>query len=799
MKKTVLFLLFQTVIFSYTQIYNFLPCKIEIENHNVMSNSPNDPNSAIITHKTQKTFSSYADTKIPIQGSRWYQLNNVNKSIEGLFNNLTGDIVHTGYGKVLDNYDAYYPLLDGEKITIQRIRFFDGEGSFPDQPMTLSVITNDWRRVPIATFTGQQYNGWVGPYPNRPTHFDLDSAITNARYLVINAWWGYPTEIELYGSYSPPASSLSGSYRPRNVQLKDMLGVNAFEWDFEDGQNNAVNESKLKAMKTFSGFRHYIDWEKLEPNEGGYTFNPTHSGGWDYDGLYTRCKAEGMDVLACIKTIPPWMTATYPEGQRDPENVPLRYGKNFSDPHSYLEQAKAAFQYAARYGSNPNINSALLSVNSKQRWTGDGINVVKKGLNLIKYIECDNERDKWWKGRKGYQTGREYAANLSAFYDGHKNTMGPAVGVKNADPSMKIVIGGFASPFNGIDYLKGMIDWCKEFRGFKPDGSVNLCWDVINYHFYPDDASSTQSGNGTRGVAPEVSSAGTVADRFIQLAQQQSQDMPVWVSETGYDVNQRSPLKAIAIGNKSILQTQADWTLRNALLYARKGIERVYFYQTYDYDINNPTQFASSGLLNSNQTRKPAADFLYQTNKKFGQFTYKQTLQNNPIIDQYEYNDLSAYVLLVPDETGRTASATLNLGSAISAKIYKPTIGSDSMHVEVINIVQGPLTLTVSETPIFVVVASDQTMNTSTTLRATVYPNPSTDFVTIALENSSLEKLEIKVFSAGLGALFKEISFPKKNYVFKEKIDISALPEGIYIIEIKQKDHFFYQKIIKGH
>ena len=49
--------------------------------------------------------------------------------------------------------------------------------------------------------------------------------------------------------------------------------------------------------------------------------------------------------------------------------------------------------------------------------------------------------------------------------------MGPAIGIKNADPAMKVVIAGLVT---GSDYVKGMVDWCKEFRGYKADGSVNF-------------------------------------------------------------------------------------------------------------------------------------------------------------------------------------------------------------------------------------------------------------------------------------------------------------------------------------
>jgi len=111
------------------------------------------------------------------------------------------------------------------------------------------------------------------------------------------------------------------------------------------------------------------------------------------------------------------------------------YGADKTKPASYIDQAKLAFQFAARYGSNKTVNPALLSVNSKTRWTGDPANTIRIGLDLVKYMECNNEPDRWWKGREAYQTGREYAANLSAFYDGHLNTMGLGVGVKMLTPT----------------------------------------------------------------------------------------------------------------------------------------------------------------------------------------------------------------------------------------------------------------------------------------------------------------------------------------------------------------------------
>jgi len=642
--------------------------------------------------------------KIPLDASRWYQLTNAPNTLAPLFDGSTTTGSTIGWGKVIGTYDAYYALQPGETINLQSIRFYDGEGNNPADPMTLSVITDTWQRIPVATFTGGLYNRWVGPDPSQPDNYNLTAPPGNIRYLVITASWAYPNEIELYGTYSagtPLATAdVAALAVQKQIKLGQEFGVNGFEWDVEDpNAPGTVDPVRLKALQNFTGFRHYLDWQKLESTPGGYTFNPVHSGGWNYDALYTSLKASGITVLACIKTLPDWLLDTYPGDQRELENVPVHYGKDFSDPNSYVEQARVAFQYAARYGANAAVPANLLSVDQGTRWAGDGVNQVKIGLNLVRYMECDNERDKWWKGRKAYQTGREYAANMSAFYDGNKNTMGPGVGVKNADPTMQVVMAGLANP--SPDYVRGMIDWCRQYRGYRTDGTVNLCWDVINYHYYANNAGTSQGGNASRGAAPEVATTAQVAQAFITLAHQYAADMPVWVTEAGYDANQGSPLKAIAVGGRTVAQTQADWTLRTALLYARWGVERTFFYMLTDDDANSTVQFSSSGLVNSDRSPRPVADFLRQANQLLGAYTYTGTLNGDPIVDRYQLGDKTAYALVVPDEAGRTATYNLRVGTD-SATIYTPQAGA-AMQVRRVRTQGGQLSLTVTETPQFVV------------------------------------------------------------------------------------------------
>lgn len=750
-------------------------------------------------------------TKIPIDPKRWYQLTNAANGLDGLFDGNTQENVQTGWGKVINNYEAYYPLKEGEQITLNGVKFFDFTGSAQDFPLVLSVITDQWERIPVATFTGEIYNGWVGPYPDRQlsgdAQFKLDQPMSNIRYLVMTMSNTLPTEIEFYGSHTPGTETAKPA-RTKHIKLNDMLGVNGYEWYFQDGAHTeSLVESKVQVAKSFTGLRHYMDWEKLESSEGVYSYNPTLSGSWNYDLIYERCKQEGIEVLACLKTQPAWMRETYPEDQRDPENVPVRYGKNFADPLSYIEQAKVAFQYAARYGSNTNVDPSLLSVSTTPRWTNDPVNEVKIGLNYIKYIECDNERDKWWKGRKGYQTAREYAANMSAFYDGHKNTMGAGVGVKNADPNMKVVIAGLVT---GPDFIKGMVDWCKEFRGYNADGTVNLCWDVVNFHLYTDNTSSSQSGTSTRGAAPEVTNAKQILENFVKVTREVSNDLPIWNTEAGYDIHQDSPLKAIPIGNKSALQTQADWILRTSLFTARNGVEKLFFYQMYD-DHGHGGMFGTSGFVNNDQTRRPSADYFLQTQKLFGQYEYKETLHNDPIVDRYELNGKSLFILTVPDEVGRTAEYTVNLNQSGVARIYIPTAGADNMAMTELPIVDGKVTVTAGETPIFVIAADGQNARQAAVEVAApvapeeislhadvkVYPNPTSDFVRIDLDNEKAGQIEIRVFDAKSGALYKNTQVNKTANRFSHELNITQLPASVYIVEIIQGSDRAFRKIAK--
>lgn len=483
-----------------------------------------------------------------------------------------------------------------------------------------------------------------------------------------------------------------------SIPFGNVMGINGFDWEYTNG--TTFNSEKFELIKTFTGFRQYLDWGRVEEREGFYRFS--------YDEIYAKNKEHGILSLPCLQIIAGWFRAKYYPDEFDPNNayaslrdyIMVPKGANKLDPASYADFARLGFQVAARYGKNKDVNPSLIKAVT---W-GDRPD-IKIGLGTLEYVECSNEPDKNWAGPNGQQTPEEYAAQLSAFYDGHMGTLGEGVGVKSADPSMKVVMAGIASP--DVEWVNRMIAWCKENR--IKDGNYTLCFDVINYHEYAAVRDGQYWNNPdltkNHGIAPELSSAGRIATEFINLSNAQAGGLEVWVTECGYDVNEKSIMRALPVGKKSTVETQADWILRTSLLYARVGISRVFYYMLNDVHKESPTQYNSSGLVES-MHRRPAADFLLQAKNLMGEYFYSGTINSDPIVDVYSLNDNRVYVLTVPDQTGREEDYALALPGVSEVRIHHPQAGSDEMRIQRVGITGGALKIKVTETPVFV-----ETMN----------------------------------------------------------------------------------------
>ena len=369
------------------------------------------------------------------------------------------------------------------------------------------------------------------------------------------------------------------------------------------GSNSFFDENPV-AYEAVGNIREYHPWSFTEWTTGAIadgngnvndsikSMNPqaTFIDGWSaFDNYYGNMAERGIEVTICVH-------GTAGDRQRpdyqDPDGTRSEY------PSSYLGHAQSMFQLAARYGSNKDADPALVR-------TAAGTE-KKIGLGYIKYFENFNEPSNF-----GF-TGKQFAAMLSADYDGHMGTMGPDVGVKAADPNAKVVFGGsYVTWFNvtadGLfndAFVVDMMTWFDANRtleqwraahGGSVDGYAKYPFDVISVHGYSWDDSGF-------GVSAEESRYYEKFKTFVDSCNTAFPGKELFFSEFGWDTSQNSTNRASAPGHTT-LETQGRWLVRQFLLAAAAGIDRARQFMMPDAgsDPINPDWFGTSGMLHGVQ------------------------------------------------------------------------------------------------------------------------------------------------------------------------------------------------------
>jgi len=254
------------------------------------------------------------------------------------------------------------------------------------------------------------------------------------------------------------------------------------------------------------------------------------------------------------------------------------------NPASYSALASHMFQWAARYGSNPHVDQSLLRLAPNQK------PVV--GAGLQPWLEVLNEPDGWWAGREAYYSPLEYAAALSAAYDGHEGTMGPGIGIKAADPSLKVSQGGQADlPGNTTELqaMEAMALWAQSNR---KDGKFPA--DALNLHHY---STNTTTGWDGQGITPEQDGLLDLAQSFGTWRDARAPHAELWWTEYGYDTN-GGPQSAPGIGSLTPQEVQGGWLVRTALLMGASGaVQRAHMYMLADVSSQGHGKYSTSGLL----------------------------------------------------------------------------------------------------------------------------------------------------------------------------------------------------------
>lgn len=285
-------------------------------------------------------------------------------------------------------------------------------------------------------------------------------------------------------------------------------------------------------------------------------------------------------------------------------------GRNGLDnPNRWKYVSHLYFQVAARYGQTQVDSSKLITDSPKV-----------SGLGYCKYIEGANEKDRWWIGSdKANLSPEEHAAYYSAVYDGHMNTMsepGVFFGVKNADPQIKLMLGGLA--YVNFDELlsTGKVDWFERFFSWFENNRKDANYDtypidVITYHDYANTERKQRNLSG-QGLDPEAYKWYEKTSAFIQYIRTRCpKALEVDCNEFGYDRNQSSPQRAVPYAGFNSEQVAGMFTVRQILEGWAAGHTRMAQFYFRDNNSNGGGIFQSSGLTDKSNGYRPFQMFYY--------------------------------------------------------------------------------------------------------------------------------------------------------------------------------------------
>jgi hypothetical protein len=365
---------------------------------------------------------------------------------------------------------------------------------------------------------------------------------------------------------------------------------------------------------------------------------------------------------------------------------------------TYLDYAKWVTTVAGRYGANnvcAGSNNPYCSFLQSMVDPNDAGGASISGRKTLKYLEMGNEPEKYWYDSEfkntddavWQMTPNQYATLLNAAYDGAANSpgfnfnnTGSYLGIKNIDPSMKVVMGAL-SEFRG-----GFIhDMTAKFSNIRATAARKVPFDVMNIHHYS--GSTEPAGDymnkcwgmgiydfdgltGGRGFCPEKA---FLKDRYAAFITrlitdepnagivQELKRMEYWLSEFGYSTNDNSPLKAKLDDGftQSYFKTQAQWSVRSFLELSAMEVgtsdtepkivlNKAQIYEMRDYlpstgpSGSNPIfnvggdLFSHHGLLTQDFKPKKSWYYVQTTKNVLGNTRFKRDL--NPKTDNTIFN-----------------------------------------------------------------------------------------------------------------------------------------------------------------
>lgn len=687
-------------------------------------------------------FFLFAQTKIqPIAITTVNGLNNAQASFDG-------DLI-TGWfpGWNPSDYPAHCVVDLGDTFNITNIRVYDSYG-------VPTLIFKDIVSFPLDGF---------GVWTNHPINVNvrvIDIAIESIQGENV------VPEIEFYGTPSgivdpPDTIVVDTTVNVFATNAAAQFGMNGFDW--------------IPMDNIFSQFRMYqiLSWTWTGPN-GLIKVAPTKRGDVNYDVWLTTAKSKAIETVFCPNRIPYWLAQEDPNNWGEWMDQRLHpVGANPESPLSYIEIGKYYWQIAARYGVQSHIDSDL-HVDVTQSYPNEPINQKKSGLNLLRYIEIENEPDRPWKTPLYKYTPAQYACLLSVAVDGHCGLLGPLVGVKDADSTFNVIMGGMSSM--DIQYLKEVNNWCVANR---PDHRFPV--KIIGIHHYCNVSNPPYPSTGINlfqgnGIAPEQDHLRERLTAFINWCHSNLPDVKIYFSEFGYDTKPPSTQISqypILYGNNDAEQLQKIWLTRTYLEAIAMGIDKCFMYNGIDENSASMGYcFGSSGLLTGLHPTdnspalvpKPAYTFLKYFIKELNGYKYS--------------NDLSTF----------DARVYSFVNADTTKYVYWSPTAND---IEFPYTIKGQ-SVTVTETPKILTYNSVSTTTVPDTKLIQITPTISqADFNIV---NESNQNIKIYICDL-LGNIITQnvVVKPQSVYVFT----LIDKPSGVYFVQIVLNGQKIVKKVIK--
>ncbi len=555
---------------------------------------------------------------------------------------------------------------------------------------------------------------------------------------------------------------------------------------------NTRGEDPIERMKAVGFIREYHPWYYNEgnPTVDGNGFSPTYPNAiyrWNtaypgttfaqLDDFYQNAEAVGLTINPTFlgnlfQIVDPTITGYTDNNGKIQEQQPRVPSTDPLSPASYIAHGAYLYHYAARYGQNNfstnRFNSIIKPVTHPQE-------TPLTGLGRIKYMESWNEQDKtWWQAEypATYFSPEVYSAMLSADFDGHNQTLGlvqdpddanqmiSTIGIKNADPTMKVVVGGLATA--NLDYFRDMVTWSKTNR---PANAAHgqIPFDVLNIHHYVGNGPDFNSH--TFGISPEAANLQPFLKAFDNyrdsLNAAEGLDLELWLSEFGYDTYDNPPCQgcpltnqtivAPPIGNNDNYEVQGQWLVRTYLAALAADIDRAMMYDLRDV-IGQQGLFAKSGLLEdvaNNYKPKNSWFYVYTMKNVLTDMVFDEAITLNPsqVVDpgNVGYAD-STYVYKFKDPNGSNKTVYTIWSGTSSDKSYDinfnlvDATGSTLVQLELPSIWGVPSaittstpTITVSERPVFLVLNDTYFTPQGTCTTSAVAENPTCSSMNIRL------------------------------------------------------------------